>query len=373
MTEIYNHHSINIEIWNEKTFSQKESEWEELLINSDVDCLFLSWKWLYSWWSIYQKQSDMLSIVAIYKSKQLIALAPLYKVKDSYFKGLLPTTRLQFLGKRLERGEGIRAEYMDFIIHSDHQTQSLALLLSAIKDRLQWKELSFGDLNTSSINYKQIRAWIQKQGWHYRINNSGYTYLIDCTKNFDDYLKALGRNSRLKLFNRRKLLEAKGKVTLEPICDENKEAFFKILNDWNMKRWHSPAINQKSQKFFDQAFNLSSNKLSLKYSTILKLDNEPLSVMINLFCNGKIYNIQLGFIEDFDKKISLGTLHFGYMLETAFSDSSVTLFDFLEGSGKHSNYKTHIAQQGVPLESSQCFRGKLLNYIFSFYDRFLRK
>lgn len=58
------------------------------------------------------------------------------------------------------------------------------------------------------------------------------------------------------------------------------------------------------------------------------------------------YNIQSGYKEDFDKKIALGSLHFGYLIEEFFYDNAVDQFDLLAGRGKSSNYKESF--RGAP-------------------------
>ena len=145
--------------------------------------------------------------------------------------------------------------------------------------------------------------------------------------NFESYLKTLGKNTRLKLYNRRKLLEKKGIVEIEFINEGNIKSFLEIENSWYMQRWGKPFFNEMNYRFFNQAIGLASDKLSIKYTSVLKLDGKPLSIMLNVDCDGTIYNLQTGYIEKFDSKIALGTLHMGYMLEESFNDPEIKVFD----------------------------------------------
>src|SRR5690606_40849246 len=58
---------------------------------------------------------------------------------------------------------------------------------------------------------------------------------------------------------------------------------------------------------------------------------------------GRKYNLQTGYQENFHKSISLGTLHFGYQIEAAFRDPDVAFYDFMAGKGKNSDYKKSLA------------------------------
>ena len=106
----------------------------------------------------------------------------------------------------------------------------------------------------------------------------------------------------------------------------------------------------------------------LKCSSLLKVDKKPVSAMVNIFLDGKIYNIQLGFLEGFDKRISLGTLHLGYTIEMAFESDKITSLDFLAGEGKSSNYKSHLAQKHSTLESLQILKNPIVRLLYCVND-----
>lgn len=84
------------------------------------------------------------------------------------------------------------------------------------------------------------------------------------------------------------------------------------------------------------------------------------SVSYNLLCDGVLYNIQSGYLEDFDKKLSLGTLHFGEILRYCFSEQGISSLDFLAGSGKKSNYKKHFFGSEVSFNTYQIYQSAVL-------------
>ena len=48
-----------VEQWGEKEFLNSEDEWSELLSRSGADRLFLSWRWLISWWNTWSEQAEL--------------------------------------------------------------------------------------------------------------------------------------------------------------------------------------------------------------------------------------------------------------------------------------------------------------------------
>jgi hypothetical protein len=90
--------------------------------------------------------------------------------------------------------------------------------------------------------------------------------------------------------------------------------------------------------------------------------------MLNLLVGGKIYNIQLGYVEDFDRKISLGTLHLGHAIERAFENPNIHSFDLLAGEGKNSDYKKRLADPESNLESTMVIRSPIVKIVYKLND-----
>ena len=103
------------------------------------------------------------------------------------------------------------------------------------------------------------------------------------------------------------------------------------------------------------------------------VNDTPVSVMINISAEDRVYNLLLAYIENYDKKIALGTLHLGYVLEKLSESQTIECFDLLDGEGKNSNYKASIATPNQQLISKRYFRSTALRYLFSLYDKLLRK
>lgn len=367
-------HVFSVEVWDEARFLRGEEEWCELLTYSDSDNLFLTWKWMSLWWELWKKPESRLFIVTVYSGTRLVGLAPFYIEPTTYLRGLLKLNRLQFLGGRWNGLTGMRGEYMDIIVHREFQGEAVAAILQAISKDQSWTEICLADLNTDSTNYHAIHDWLLHQKFHGRTEAEGDTYRINCQGSFDDYLSALGKNSRLKLYNRRKLLEQKGVVEIKnyDTCQSDElNELFEVMNAFHQNRWNGVAISAEDRKHLlilcDQG-----GSISLSHSSVLLLNGMPLSAILDITYGGCVYNIQLGFVEDFDKKIALGTLHIGYSIEALFNDPEIKFFDLLEGEGKNSNYKAHIAKPATRLATTRWMRSWLLKAVFGFYDKFLR-
>lgn len=362
---------FTVKYWDESNFDLNYGEWTDLLKESNCDRLFMSWGWHRTWWQDYKTDRSTLCIIAVYEGGVLLALAPMYLEKSFYVKGLVPVRRLQFIGKRFRGLSGIRGEYLNFIVRTDRSDAVLPVLIEAIcKDR-RWDELVLEDSSIDEKTYSLFAASLIAMGCRRRIDGCEPTYVVDCTTSFDDYLASLGRNTRLRFYNRRKLLEQMGTVTLVPLTEDNKHEFFETFNEFHQKRW-GLQFPKQAQQFLISIFSLEQSDMTLAQSSFLKLDDRPVSVMLNAMVNSRIYNIQLGYLEDFDKRISVGTLHLGYQIEKAFNDTDVLYFDLLAGPGKNTNFKSQLAKEYITLCSMRWSRSFLLKCFFTMLNGFRR-
>ncbi len=366
--------NLSVRKWSASDFDAGKEHWQKLLDASTSDKLFLSWSWMNEWWNIWGKGGQHeLCIFAAYQQTDLVGIAPMYLSRDRLIKGKLAVNRLQFIGSRYRGGSGIRAECLEFIVKPDTKEKIAEALMQSIVQDKSWGELILSDLVVNSDTYFAVKQNVSGTNYYVRHDRTEVTYEVACEGTFEEYLSQLGKNTRLKFYNRRKLLETHGTVTVENAAVEDINEVFDAMNDFHLRRWSSTAFGDVHKKILRKAMADFPTGRDATYSSILKVNGEPVSAMLNLYANNKIYNIQLGFLEDFDKKISLGTLHLGYAIEAAFQDQQVKSFDLLAGSGKNSNYKDRLAKPTVELESSQIIRSHVSKLLYLFNDKIMRK
>ncbi len=364
---------LRIERWSENTFLSNEKNWQKLLAKSNVDQLFLSWRWLASWWHNWSLKSiDSICILAAYEREQLVGIAPLYLTKSHYLKGIFQGERLQFIGTRLNCHTGISTEYLDFICEASQDHTICQALLSEVYSNLNWSEFILNLIKTPSILYKLNNKHKTLSRARVRTLNTRKAYSVNTTDNYQAYLKQLGKNTRLRLYNRRKVLASLGDVQLETKQLTEDCDIFSIFNSFAAKRWSHEGISKADIKAFISGIQPYDDAVKQElFSSVLSVNGLPISAIINVFCYNKIYNIQLCYEENFNKKISLGTLHIGYAIERAFESDIVVEFDLLAGEGKNTDYKKNIAECHSTLQTLQVIRGPLLRFLYFINDYML--
>lgn len=357
---------IHIQQWDEEKFFNARKEWNDLLDRSDSDPLFLSWEWQVSWWQTFADTSQMqlTLLAAVSEDGILVGLAPLYR-STLKIKKLITSRRLQFIGNCWRERSTMPTELLDFIVDRENNNDVLRTIYAYLNERKDWDEIIFPYLNLQSKNYQLLTKEFPLKSCHYR-HAERYSSFYLCTDgDFKRYSNSLGKNTRLKLINRRKKFETLGEISFERMVSGNIDENFKLLNSLHEKRWGRPAFENKRLEFNRKVAALMSEKNGLNFS-VLSLDSTPVSIQYNYVINNHNYNIQAGFDESLHKKISLGYLHFGYEIEASF-EQGYEAYDFLAGEGKNTPYKERLTDSYISMTDLQVIRKPVIKLLYKTY------
>jgi CelD/BcsL family acetyltransferase involved in cellulose biosynthesis len=355
--------NIYIDRWDEEEFLNSKDEWNELLDRASADPLFLSWEWQSSWWRFFSDTENMELRIYVARTGdgKLVGIAPLFSIKTS-IKNIFMATRLQFIGNCWRGKSTMPTELLEFIADVSLSEDVINAFSSHIYTLDDWDELVIPYLNVSSTTYLKLSDGDIFTNCYIRHAERFRSYFLKTTGSFQDYTKSLGKNTRLKLLNRRKNLEQMGEVKFKRMLADNIDKQFSLLNRLHEQRWGRPAFSDNRLAFNTAVASLMADKNSLNFS-IITLDDEVISIQYNYVVNRHNYNIQAGFKENQHNKISLGYLHFGYEIEASF-DQQYTAYDFLAGEGKNTQYKERLTDEHLEMVDLQIIRRPLLKALY---------
>lgn len=344
-------------------FSNLAEKWQNVLDNSSADPLFMSWPWLFSWWEVWGKALGLeLALFGAYDANsRLVGLAPFYISDFSSILGLR-IRRAQFLGNAWHICPTVRTEYSSLVIRKGLETVVTNALLAEVS-RLSWDEMIVCDqlLPERSRWQKSLALGGRKVTLVHRARDFGVRVSTDGS--FQEWLRKLGANTRLKLYNRRAhIKKKKGELVLTRVTDKQVAVFFECLNEFHRHRWGKVCFDDKAIAFHKKFIaRLKSHQLAL---TTLEFNGKTISVLYDILAGSSRYNLQAGFQEDFDHKVSLGTLHLGYAVEECFDAESIRYYDLLAGYGKNSFYKSRFQGESVQFLTVQFARHPLMRGIY---------
>lgn len=359
--------AIKVVRWDQNDLTQNNKEWDDLRCRSSVDGLFLSWDWQATWWEVFGPtlKSELFLLAAYDDTNALVGIAPLHLV-DTNLGGPLKAKRLQFIGSCWRGMQTVRTEYLDFIARTDVHTEVIHAFVAYLKADPIWDEFVLPHIDKDSATYRLITKAVAYPGTYLRESDACESYYVDTTGDFADYRAALGPNTRARVYNRRKYFEGLGKVELTCADGHTLEHYFDILNSLRRIRWQHDIFAGKRLEFHRKLAGRMIDKGGVKFS-MLALWGRPLAVLYNLRADGTEYFIQSGFDDRFDKKLSLGSMHLGYLVEEAFRDR-LKAFDFLAGGGKQTRYKEHVTQHRRHIVTLQLVRTRWLKLLYAIYD-----
>jgi CelD/BcsL family acetyltransferase involved in cellulose biosynthesis len=341
-------------------FRDLREDWTGLLQESKANKLFLSWEWQYTWWETWASQLGLrLILLKAYRGDRLVGIAPLYVDNLRLCCGLV-VRRIQFVGNAWGRAETVRTEYLEFITAREDAAGICSAFLDYLSGLRCWNEFVFRDLQKDSETCRQINKHASQYRWYTDIPDEDRGTRIMTSGAFKDYVQRLGRNTRLKLYNRRGYFRELGAVEHASASATELDDYFSILNAFHCKRWGKACFSGPSLDFHKALIKRLGTQQGYRLDCI-KVDGNPVSVLYNLSAGGIVYNLQSGFIQDFDRKISLGTLHMGYAIEDSFNDPHCTEFDLLAGSGKREFYKSKYRGEIIDFVTLRVTRSHLLN------------
>ena len=328
----------------EQEFQSLEPTWTLLVNKSDANPLFMGWQWMMAWWSQWGRHLKLeLNLILIFDKDSLVGILPLYRVKKNLMM------QYQFIGNAWALAPTVRSEYITPIFDRQKAALLYRSLACFILTRAPNSTFLFPDTTGNPIAGVKF--------WQHRIDAG---YKVDVTGSFNNYVDSLGRMTRLKAFNRRAyLLEHYSAVEFVALDQSAKqlEEFFTNLNSFHLLRWGKPCFSPRAVEFHKQLLSSKNIKGLLSYLTV---NNRIVSASYNIQVADVIYNIQSGYLEEFDKMISLGTLQMGWIIESAFGSPDVNYFDFLAGFGRAEDYKRHYRGTAVDFFTRQYFSSSIV-------------
>lgn len=326
--------------------------------------LFRSHAWLQAWLEVWGNHPE----ICLLEDKPTYKLSSVLFAYRHKIKRFFPSKTAFPLGISTPAAASIRSEYFS--------ADSPSLARDVISGYIQamkvgrCDQLFLPDILQGSPEWHAVHDLSREQGLDCIIKESASTYGVDVADgDFESYLTQLGSNTRLKFYNRRKNLDSMGSVKIENIWP-NQERFYELINSFHEKRWGKPCYKDRNLQFMHVLLSYLVRDAHQVDLSVMSVGGNPVSVVLDIRYNGRIYNLQSGYLEGFAKNISLGTLHYGYQIESAFASADVDFYDFMAGTGKNSNYKSALANQEAQFDSFVLVRNPLLKILYRLQKRF---
>ena len=336
---------LNIEtICDTESFKSLRSEWDELLQKSYTNCLFLTWEWLYSWWTAYHANKELNIICVRESNNTLVGIAPLFIHKTKYYK--TKVVELTFIGEAT-------SDRQDFIVDKNH-FKAYEAIISFILTRKKWTVARLEQVPEWSpmISNKQLVA-------QYEIEVTSHLPVIKIISDWETYYKGLSSKFKRDLKHKNNVLKREGewgytiKDELDNIEDELGE-LFKIELKSKKNNAGTAFFADERARIFQQIVSKYCTERGWLNISCIKVNKNPVSYLIGYIYNNTYLAYNMAFLPEY-YRASPGKLVLHETIKHCFN-RNLREFDFLRGDTyiknkwaktSRTNYRIVIFNKGI--------------------------
>ena len=322
------------------SFCALQKEWTTLLKDTANDNIFLTWEWMYTWWT-YFCSDRKLFLITVRLNGQLLAIAPLVTRSRNLKRGEFFRT-LEFIGS----GD-VGSDYLNILLCKGHEHEAL----NAITDCLVKQNfiLDFSRFDQDSLTMNAMIGKLHAHGWQStRTTSTVSPYVSLQGFNWETFIASRGRSHRANVRRRLRNLHEDFNVIFEQISsDERRSKALLQLIDWHLIRWQkkggSTALHTKTLLQFHEEFSRLALERGWLRLFMLWLDDRP-AVSLYCFSYGNKYSFyQMGFDEAF-LDYSIGLVGSALAIQSALEEQA-TEYDFLHGDESYKYLWTQNQKQ----------------------------
>lgn len=343
-------------------FDAMGAEWQELLANSDADCLFLTWEWLHTWWK-HLGGKRRLHIVTLRRSGRLVAIAAL-AVRPRQPERLFPFRAIEFMGTG-----SVGSDYLDIIVRHGEEAPALAALAAHFRGSRLMLELC--QVKLAPTTASRLATALAREGWGatQRVTDM-CPYIGIGGRSWDAYLAGLSSAHRYNLRRRIKNLHQSFQVSWERVTTEDGlHHCFRDFMDLHRARWarrrHVDALQERALVEFHEEWSAIALKRGWLRLYLLRLDGTPAAAVYGFKYRDSFLFYQSGFDPGYSAH-SVGMVALAMSIRAALEEGAVE-YDLLHGDEA---YKFLWTKQGRDLSRLNLYAPNLAGAVYRRTMRF---
>jgi CelD/BcsL family acetyltransferase involved in cellulose biosynthesis len=322
----------SLEAWQEISAS-----WNNLLVQSRSNNIFLTWEWLFSWTETFLNEKRTLFILAVQKSGtgEIIGIAPwcIHHITSSF----LTIKQIEFLGTP-EAG----SDYLDVFSQIGKEGIVTLRIYDFLLEEaaLLWDSIMLNDMPSNSLFYLHFQGKISQEGKFSEVTGGAYCPRVHIPTNLDEYFRQLSPNRRQQYRRHARLLEKDGEVAHQTFSGESAvEALDNFFSFYSEKTGYGG----KSLHLLMKKFSSRCPDQNCVQVDFLRSNKHDIAAFLHLRYKDTVSLFLLAVDKAYNPKISIGNILVGRCVENAQRQKAL-IYDFLKGAEP---YKFHWANNGT--------------------------
>ena len=347
----------------EEEFENLESGWNDLLEKSGSPSIFLTWEWMFTWWSYYSRQRKLF-LVLFREGKNLVGIAPLLQEEEG--KRGIKVQTLRFLGSD---GPAC-SEFLDLIIAPGYEIKIHQRMAGFLQEyRFAWDRVILNPVSADGSHVHHLhrlasRAYLAESEKslmcpYVKLPADWNQFLASLSPNFRQQIRACVR----KLESRkdiRYVADAQNRYPIPLLVD--------TLGELNRQRMEQKGIDStlkdsSFRRFLSDALERFQSRGWLGCS-LLQKEQQILAVIFTFRYAKKIWYYQAGFLPEY-ASFRPGTLLFARTIQEAIEKGFLE-YDFLRGEEQ---YKYRWGSTNRPAVTFHLYNRKFFPHMICYFRR----
>jgi len=283
-----------------------------------------------SWLEFFKEDAKLYVIAVRDEKEQLVGIAPL-KIAKFSFHGF-PYRQLEFMGS----GNGVNADYLDFIIESGKEEEVIKEILAYIwTNKEEWDVINLMNILEESYIFKIIPKMVSENGWTYKMKPGLACPYITLCNSWDAFQKTIKGKMKYEMRRRLRLLEANHKVEfIKPFERDELVQGLNIFFNLHESRWKKRGTkgifesHEKAREFHESLAVKFYEKDWLRLFFV-KVDGIPVASLYGFEYDSKLFHYNAGF-DDQWAKYGIAKQLIAFVIEDCIK-LGLREFDFLKG------------------------------------------
>jgi CelD/BcsL family acetyltransferase involved in cellulose biosynthesis len=274
-------------------FSRLHEQWNSVLRRSAADSVFLTWEWIEAWRQA--AGSGVTPVIALARHEgELVGIAPFY------LSQLRLARVTEFSVLRILADYPTGAEYPDWILVREHTAEAGRALAQSLASLESWDCAWLAGASRVTGAVSRMTSACQTTDMVCRTRPRTLS-AVKLPPTFDEYQRALSRNSRSSLHRQKNRLLEAGTIGFD-YCrrEEDIPRYLDALVQLNTRRWHaagSPGtfVRKPLEERFYRTFAPAAFRLGWLGLFGLTLNGEMSAVQVGYFYGSTFFQLQEGF------------------------------------------------------------------------------
>jgi CelD/BcsL family acetyltransferase involved in cellulose biosynthesis len=317
-------------------WAELEKDWNDLLTQSRANVVFLTWEWLYTWAECFWRSDRELFILAIFRGRELVGIAPWCIKRRS--SGLVTVRQIEFLG-----ASDVASDYLDVFAKRGKEKEVAGRIYDFLfhEARSRWDILVLLDVPANSLLLLHLLDKIADDGKHVEIQAGVFCPTVQLPATQTGFMASLSPHRRAQFQRHRRLLQLAGKV--EHSTTTTRDGLDIDALDALYSLYHMKSGAEKAGFYhFLQRFLTRASGTDWVQVDLLAVDGKPVAGLFHLRYGVTLFQYLLAADKTVYPKTSVGTVLIGLCLLKAIA-ANVGEYDSLRGS---EDYKFHWATGG---------------------------